>query len=474
MNPIRIRVASFARHAAVLAGLLPLTTAEAQRPTLSPAVRPFVAVDTSVVVLRHARVVDGTGAAARDGQTLVLRDGRIAALGPDGSVAIPAGALEIDLAGETVLPGYVMLHEHLFYPSGDGVYGNFIGTYPRLYLAGGVTSMRTAGNLNGFGDISVARAIAEGRAVGPWMDATAPYVNGPGLGLPQVTTIETPEAARRHVEYWADHGATSFKAYMHVSREVLGATIAAAHARGLRVTAHLCSVTYAEAAALGIDHLEHGFQASTDFVNDKQPDRCVQPPIRDRVAPLDTASPAFKALVTTLVQRGVALTSTLTIFEVRTAGRPAPRGLELMAPGLREQFTGRTQAGMETLLPALMRAELAFFRAGGLLVVGTDPTGAGGLVPGFANQRAVELLVESGLSPVEAIQVATLNGARSLGREAEVGSIAVGKLADLIIVRGDPTRDITAIRDVRLVFKEGVGYDPQRLIESVRGLVGIR
>lgn len=462
------------RWLAVTAAFVPLAIADAQRPTLSPAVRRFVSVDSQVVVLRHARVLDGTGAPARSAQTLVIRDGRIAAVGPDGSIPLPPGAQELDLTGQTVIPGYVMLHEHLFYPSGGGVYGNFIGTYPSLYLAGGVTSMRTAGNMNGFGDIAVARSIAEGRAVGPWMDATAPYVNGPGLGLPQVTTIETAEAARSHVNYWADHGATSFKAYMHVSREVLGATITAAHARGLKVTAHLCSVTYAEAAALGIDHLEHGFQASTDFASGKRPDRCVQPPMRDRAPALDTASAAFRQLVATLVQRGVALTSTLTIFEVRTPGRPAPRGLELLAPGLREQFTGRSQQGMDELLPALMRSELAFFRAGGLLVVGTDPTGAGGLVPGFANQRAVELLVEAGLTPVEAIQVATLNGARSLGRDREVGSITVGKQADLVVLRGDPTQDIAAVRDVRLVFKQGVGYDPQRLIEAVRGLVGIR
>lgn len=456
------------------AGLVPHALAEPQRPELAPNVRPFVAVDAPVVALRHARVVDGTGAPARSGQTLVIQDGRIAALGAEGSVPVPAGAQELDLGGQTVIPGYVMLHEHLFSPSGDRVYGNFVGTYPRLYLAGGVTSMRTAGNMNGFGDIAVAREIATGRAVGPWIDATAPYVNGPGLGLPQVTTIETAEAARRHVEYWADHGATSFKAYMHVTREVLAATIAAAHARGLRVTAHLCSVTYAEAAELGIDHLEHGFQASTDFVAGKPPDKCVQPPMAERAKLLDPAAPAFERLVATLVRRGVALTSTNAIFEVRTAGRPAPRGLELLAPGLRDQFTGRTAEGMEALLPALMRTELAFFRAGGLLVVGTDPTGAGGLVPGYSNQRAVELLVEAGLSPLEAIQVATLNGARSLGREREVGSLEVGKQADLIVLRGDPTEQIAAVRDVRLVFKQGVGYDPQRLIESVRGVVGIR
>jgi enamidase len=281
------------------------------------------------------------------------------------------------------------------------------------------------------------------------------------------------------VNFWADAGATSFKAYMHISRAVLGAAIEAAHARGLKVTGHLCSVTYAEAAALGIDDLEHGFITATDFVADKKPDECKQDQSSGHAAALDTSRAEMKALIATLVRENVAVTSTLTIFETLVPGRPMPPGLDVLVPALREQYERQhaAVAGRTSPLPevfaAARAAEVAFARAGGLLIAGTDPTGGGGVIPGYANQRALELLVESGFTPLEAISIGTLNGARYLGREAEIGSIATGKQADLVVIDGDPSVRIDDVRNVELVFKQGVGYDPDRLIESVRGRVGL-
>ena len=117
--------------------------------------------------------------------------------------------------------------------------------------------------------------------------------------------------------------------------------------------------------------------------------------------------------------------------------------------------------------------ELEFARAGGLLLAGTDPTGVGGVVPGYSNQHELELLVESGFTPLEAIRIGTLNGATFLGRADRVGSIAVGKQADLVVVAGDPATRISDVRNVQIVFKQGVGYDPAKLVESVRGKVGL-
>jgi enamidase len=276
-------------------------------------------------------------------------------------------------------------------------------------------------------------------------------------------------------------GATSFKAYMQISRAQLGAVIDAAHQRGLKVTGHLCSVTYAEAAGLGIDNLEHGFFAATDFVTDRQPDVCPgQGRGQQSIAALDERSPGFRALVRTLVERKVALTSTLTIFETLTPGRPVPPGLDVLLPVLKDQFAQnhrRTADSKDSvyreLFPKAMALERAFVRAGGLLVVGTDPTGGGGVVPGYSNQRAIELLVEAGFSPVEAISIATLNGARYLGREAAIGTIAPGKQADLVVIDGDPSRVISDIRNVQTVFRVGVGYDPKALVASVTGRVGL-
>ena len=450
------------------------------RPTLATAVRAYVAVDTPTVALTHVRVIDGTGAPPKTDQTVVVENGRIAAIGDASQVRVPAGAQTLDLTGKSVIPGFVMVHEHLFYPTGPGAYAYLDESFTRLYLAGGVTSMRTGGDMNGFGDLGVKHAIDRGDKPGPWIDATAPYLEGPGLNLPQVHELTDANDARRMVDFWSSMGATSLKAYMHITRDELKAAIDEGHKRGIKTTGHLCSVTYREAAALGIDNLEHGFFAATDFVADKKPDICPgQGAGQASVAAIDPSSDAVKSLIAELVKRHVAITSTLTVFETLAPGRPLPPGLDVLVPELRDQFQQRYDAAQRTpsgamgaLLPKARQLEVDFFRAGGLMLAGTDPTGGGGVIPGFSNQRAVELLVESGLTPLEAIKVATLNGATYLGR-ASVGSIAVGKQADLVVLDGDPSVRVDDIRKVSMVFKEGVGYDPAKLIASVRGKVGL-
>jgi imidazolonepropionase-like amidohydrolase len=466
---------------AILSLLLAATTAAAQRPQLSAAAHQFVSVDTPIVALTHARIIDGTGAPARDNQTLIVRDGSIAALGDDGKVAIPPGALTMDLTGKSVIPGMVQVHEHLFYPTGPGMYGNLAVSFTRLYLAGGVTSMRTGGNMNGYGDIAIKRSIDAGTVVGPWLDATAPYLEGPGLNLIQVRELKDAADATREVNFWADEGATSFKTYMHITRAELAAVIKAAHKRGFKVTGHLCSVTFHEAAELGIDNLEHGFFPATDFVAGKKPDECPGQAVgQASVAALDPNGAPIRVLIAELVKKKVALTSTLTVFETLTPGRPMPPCVDLLDPTLKDQFEQRyaaaqrnTNSVMTTLFPKARAMEVAFVRAGGTLLVGTDPTGGGGVIPGCSDQRALELLVESGLTPLEAIKIGTLNGATFLGREAKVGSIAVGKQADLVVISGNPAARIGDIRNVEVVFKQGVGYDPAKLIASVKGKVGL-
>jgi imidazolonepropionase-like amidohydrolase len=294
-------------------------------------------------------------------------------------------------------------------------------------------------------------------------------------------TVESASQARTHVGYWQEQGATSVKAYMQISRASLKGAIDEAHKRGMKITGHLCSVTYGEAADLGIDNLEHGFFASTDFVSDKQPDVCPgQARGQQAIAAVDENGEPFKALVKKLVDKHVALTSTLTVFETFTPGRPMPPGLDVLTPQLKTNFErahqradDNPQSVYAALFPKAMRMERVFVNAGGTLLAGTDPTGAGGVVPGFADQRQIELLVEAGFTPVEAISIGTLHSAKYLGRDARIGSIAVGKQADIVVIDGDPSTRIGDIRKVETVFKKGVGFDPDKLIASVKGSVGI-
>ncbi len=471
--------------AAAAAGLAPLAV-RAQRPdTFGPRVRPFIAVDEPVVAIRGVRLVDGTGGPVREGQTVLVADGRIQAVGADGEVAVPDGARVIDGAGRTLMPGFVMTHEHLFYVSGDGRYNTNSSSFPPLYLAGGATTIRTAGSMEPYTDLKLRDLIDAGQRVGPRMDVTGPYLEGEGLPIVSVHGAADADEIRDMVRYWADAGVTSFKVYNLLSRDMLRAAVEEAHARGLRVTGHLCSITYREAADLGIDQLEHGFLAATDWVPDKEPDRCpAGGAATQSYAALDLDSPAFRDLVQHLVERGVAMTSTLTVFETFTPGRPeAPQGaLDALLPQLRDAYVQRweqvqqqgSSSPWSTVFAKGMAMEKAFHDAGGLLTVGTDPTGYGGVVAGYSNLRAIELLVEEGYDFAEAIRIATLNGAKALGRDDELGTVESGKRADLVLVRGNPVTDVSAIEQVELVFKDGVGYDSAKLFASVKGTVGLR
>jgi len=481
--------------------LLLLPAPEAARSeTFGPDVRPFVSVDSPAVVLRHVRVIDGTGAAPKEDQSIVLSKGRIQAVGPAAEVAVPEGARVLDLGQHTVFPGLVGMHDHLYHSTSlvqqRGAEGGFAEpgvliqelafSAPRLYLAGGVTTLRTTGCLEPATDLNVKRRIDAGLLPGPRIHPTAPYLEGKGTFFPQMHEIATPEEARQIVDFWARAGMDSFKAYMHLTRAQLTAAIAEAHRRKLKVTGHLCAVTWPEAIAAGIDDLEHGpVFSDSELVADKKPDVCPSSDAQQQAwMKTDLGSAPVKALIRSLVERKVAVTSTLPVFEAYVRDRPPlqARVLDAMAPIARESYlvlrarvssVGSTAGIPEAALRKEMDFELAFARAGGQLLAGPDPTGNGGVLPGFGNQREVELLVEAGFSPLEAISIASLNGARFLREDAEIGTVAVGKRADLVVVKGNPSRTIADIENVELVFKGGVGFDSKKLIESVRGRVGI-
>lgn len=440
----------------------------------------FIAYNQPIIVFTHAEIVDGTGGAAKYDQTLIIKDDRIAAMGPQ--VAVPEGATVIDAHGKTLLPGFVMVHEHLFYTMGKGNYASMLYTFPRLYLAGGTTTARTGGSMTPYGDINLKLAIEKGEAIGPDLDVTGPYLNGPGLPILKMHVLTGPDDAVRTVNYWADEGATSFKLYTNITRAEAKAAIDAAHARGLKVTGHLCSVTYREAAEAGIDNLEHGFGVMTDFNKNKKPDECPTGS-QQALADLDVHSADVKALIDLLVKKHVALTSTLTVFETFTPGRPEAPLLarEILIPELRKAYEdgwANTANNEHTkpyavILPKLMKLEKMFVDAGGTLISGTDPTGYGGVVPGFSGKREVELLVEAGFSFPQALKIATLNGAHYLGRDGDVGSLAVGKRADIAVVTGDPMKSAAAIEAMPLVFKKGIGYDSAAIFQAMKGQAGL-
>jgi len=476
--------------------LLLSLTASAQNPELSKTVKEFVRVQAPKVVLTHVRVIDGTGAPAVEDQNVVIEGGKISAIQQGADVAASAGTTILDLRGYTVMPGIVGMHNHLFYIARPDLNSQrhfgppvlvpqMTFSAPRLYLAGGVTTMRTTGSVETYADLNLRHDIDAGKLPGPHIDVTGPYLEGSTSYFIQMPHLTSVDDARETVEYWADQGVTSFKAYMNITRAELKAAIDAVHKRGLKITGHLCSVTYKEAAELGIDGLEHGFFVNTQLDPDKKPDLCSESAGEETMARMDPSGPEAKDLIQTLVSHHVAITSTLPVFEGDAGGgRPPLRQqvLDAMTPQAREDFFLLRQrpasASPPKIDPALvwkheLGLERAFVAAGGLLLSGPDPTGRGDVLPGFGDQRGIELLVEAGFSPVEAIKIATLNGAIYLGRDKQIGSVAAGKNADLVVIKGDPSKQISDVENVEIVFKDGVGYDSQKLLDSVRGKYGL-
>ena len=482
------KFAKFAKNTRSLALVLCAYAGVASADPASP-LQQYIAIDAPTFALTHVTVIDGTGATARTDQTIVVSGGKIVSVGPSAHARIPKDAKVLDRTGATVMPGIVGMHDHLFM-MGTAAYRPRALTEPepvqsvRLYLANGVTTIRTTGSVDPAADLNIKRLIEDGKEPGPKVFVTGPYLEGAGTQFLDMLPLRGPDDARASVEYWASQGATSFKAYMHITRDELAAATKAAHAKGLKVTGHLCTIGFRDAAALGIDNVEHGFLFDSDFLPSRKTDECPDGPTFDKAfAALDVNGPQVKAAFDDLIAHHVAVTSTLAVFEGFYREDIPARVLELLSPEAREIALAAKMAlgGKRKEVRELLRAavkkdfelERAFVRAGGTLLAGADPTGTGDTLAGVADLRGIELLVDAGFTPVEAIHVATQNGATFLGEDARIGTIAAGKQADLIVVRGAPATTITDIEKIELVFKDGVGYDPTKLVDTVRGKVGM-
>ena len=451
----------------------------------TPGLQPFLTVSAPTVALTHVRIIDGTGAAPSENQTIVIDHGKIAAVGPAASVAIPTGAQTLDYSGNTVIPGMVGMHEHLFYPSGGGIpmYNEMAFSFPRLYLASGITSARTGGSLEPYADLNVKRLIDAGRMPGPHMFITGPYLEGPGSIGAQMHELSGPDDAVRMVDYWASVGVTSFKAYMHITRAELKAAVDEAHKR--RYQSHGPSLLGWIPRSRRHRHRQPRARPARRYrVSPRQatgrvpgPGRHAQ---RDGAAryrgPADarydrrSGAPQRSHHVDSFGLRGIRWQP--------SAGRAAlPRFR--FARGryfLSERAWTRPRRSDSPAIAQLKKElefEVAFVKAGGLLVFGCDPTGNGGAMAGFGDQRNLELLVEGGFTPVQAIQIATQNGAKLLGELDSRGTITAGKIADLVVIDGNPAARIADIRKIKVVFKDGAGYDPAKLVDSVHGAAGM-
>lgn len=397
----------------------------------------------AIVALTHVNVIDGTGAPARADQTVIIENGRIRDVGD--KVAIPDGAKVFDLTGHSVLPGLVSLHDHIM---------NQVNSAPELYLSFGVTTLRTAGSAEPYADLELKNRIDRGRVAGPELFVTGPFLgHNDRMGMKQVRDAED---GRNDVKYWAGQGVTSIKVYRGITPPLMRAIVDEAHKHNLPVLGHIESTSCAEAAAIGLDSIEHAFGSCRPEVKDE-------------------ASAA--ALIKTVVAQSTSMTVTPVDLTPPTAEE-----LEAWHPGQKAEYERRVAA--KTLGPGRVSSgdeqrgkpglEVAFVRAGGRLALGADCTPTNVTrTPGFANIKALKMLYsDRGFSQLEAIRIATLNGASILKIDDRTGSIAKGKEADLLVVKGDPSVHMGDLDHITMVFSNGVAFDPHRLREVVRGMYG--
>ena len=465
----------------VVFGCLIFTFKLYAQPAYAYSVQSYISYKQDTIAFTHCYLADVIHKRVLSDETIIIEHGIITAAGKSKDVTIPSNATVIDCTGKSVLPGFVLLHEHMFYPAASisPYYVHFKQlpvTFPRLYLACGVTTARTAGSVEPYSDLSLKKEIDSNKIIGPTLYVTAPYMEGEGGFAPQMHEITTTSEAKKFVNFWADEGFTSFKGYMTLKNAVLKAAIDAVHARGLKITAHLCAVTYREAAEMGIDQLEHGFFTATDFIPGKKEDACVF-----EANPFKHINPRgseVKDLIDVLVKHKVILTSTLAVFEglCKTDSLPTQQELDAMSPDTRDMYlkyySHEKTADMDSAIIKEFIMEKEFADAGGLLTCGTDPTGNGSVLAGYGSLRAIELLTKDGFTPIEAIRIATYNGALALQAQKNIGSIEVGKHADLIVINGNVADDINNIEKIQWVFKNGAGFNSQKILQQLKGNVG--
>jgi len=447
-------------------------------------VRSFIKYKEPSFAITNVSVVDGTGSDPRNNMTVMVKNGMISFVGPSDKISIASGTFIIDGTGKTLIPGFVMLHEHMFYtkPFEDEFnIVNMTNTFPRMYLAGGATTIRTGGCVSPYTDLNIKKLIKEKKMIGPKMDVTGPFIERENnFGIPQLPILPAGQSTGPMVDFWANLGCTSFKAYMNISRDDLKEILQHAHARGLKVTGHLCSISYREAAGLGIDDLEHGFMVSSDFINGKIQDQCDYRHVSSSLLALDKDSPEMDSLMSYLIKKDVSITTTLPVFApLKNYELILGGGEQALHPDVLEEvrkYSAQDARG-DSIDNVLFNKELywirKFYHMGGKLLVGTDPTGSGRTIAGYANMWTLEMLIKSGFTTAEAVKLCSLSGAQYLRKQFDTGSIEKGKAADLILMDGNLASDPASIRQIRYVFKDGIGYDSKAIFDSVKGKVGL-
>ena len=411
------------------------------------------------LALVGATLIDGAGGPPLADATIVIRNGRIAEVGPRAKVRIPKNATVVNEQGKTIIPGLWDMHAHFEQVE-----------WGPIYLAAGVTTVRDVGNELEF-ITAVRDAIANGRGLGPHL-LMAGVVDGSGPLTIGVQRVDTPDQAREWVDRYHNAGFQQIKIYSSVKLEEVKAVADEAHRLGMTVTGHvpegLNAYQVIEAGQDQINHIDY----IAEIMHAPLPADASRADHRKAIVNIDLNSADAEKAVSFLKSHGTVVDPTIALFELFTATTEKPvasfePGVAKVAPELAEQLTGVQPPSERSLLVQKMFEKnlaiiSALHKAGVTMVAGTDQA-----VPGYSLHREIELYTQAGFTPMEAIQAATLVPARVMGLDKEVGTIEKGKRADLIVLNGNPLDDIHNTRNVEYVVTNGVMYNCAELWRSV-------
>ena len=432
-----------------------------------------------VLVLRGGTVVDVASGREIPDRAITIRGERIEQIGAEGTTGIPEGAQIVEVRGKWIVPGLIDSHAHA---------GDDEGTPLNLYLANGVTTIRNPG-----GDITSLRLSRErlisGELVGPHLFFSGPVLDGMPPVVPSGSfLVDTPERARSAVNFLADQGADFVKVYNNVKEPELKAIVETAKERGLPVAGHIPrSMTMTRAIEVGMTRLEHIRITGKEMLSAEEAEKIDPQPVGRREPMLwqrfDLHSEKMLGLVQRLARSKVFLDPTLTVEEFGEVSNPDaekndPNNQYLSAAFVDESVKWwknplfEVPAELQATAVEAFRKQQAFVgmcnQAGVRIISGTDGPGIGKLVPGFALHHELELLVASGLTPLQALRAATSTAAEALGKEDQLGTIERGKLADLVVLDADPLTEIQNLRKIHLVVQAGKTYSPEALLQKVR------
>lgn len=411
-----------------------------------------------------------------------VSSGKIVKIDKSENVKIPTDSQVFDYSDKFIIPGLIDTHAHLYT---NLIFGHSTNpALPPLFMAGGVTSILSPGSGDPEGDIALKNRVDSGRVIGPRMFLAGEYIDMEPLNVPWMEPVRTPEEAKAKLDLWFSRGTTAVKVYTGMRGEMLRTVINYAHQRGFKVSGHLERETWGNAIEMGIDVLHHGIYSFPEIMPKDIPPQTIgminfAPPEYDKyyqtIIDADLKSPQIQSVFKAAADSKVVFVPTVVALEPPDAVKDFMSVQQpFYAPEAWKKVEMRFNAEKRKYALLLAQKNVEFVReankAGVMLSTGTDETGLQ-MLPAFSLYREMEIFNEAGMKPMEILKAATYNGAWAIGRTDLIGSLETGKAADFVVLNANPLENISSVRQVFRVAKNGTIYIPEEVTKSLKGKI---